>query len=188
MLAMVWPWWDVVPAKAQLTVFALASLWYLIIVVLSAMRKVDEISLGGHGTVHQIGHAVMMLSMTWMLLSMSGGSGTESHGEEGQGHSAHDHAAHDHSGHTALDPSGHGSGHGSHSLMHEPFVFVSGIVITALLVIASIWFLLQFFRGVKGHAPDHRYPLYRPDMISNSLMGFAMAFMNLLMYWPSALG
>src|SRR5690606_19626795 len=70
MLIMVWPWWSVVSPMGQLILFVIATLWYVVILILLLFRKVSTSAVGGHGIFHQIAHAIMMISMVWMLYVM----------------------------------------------------------------------------------------------------------------------
>jgi len=113
MLAMAWPWWDVIPAGWQFGFFSSATVWYLGVIVLLLTRKITAAALGGHGIFHQLAHVVMMFSMAWMVFSMLGG---------------------DHSGH------GESSGH---SVMMAPTVIFFGVLSTAALLVDFAWFSLQ---------------------------------------------
>lgn len=83
MIAMAWPWWELIPWWPQLILFGAATLWFLIMAVLRARRVVPKGAVVGHSAWHQVVHALMMGAMVWMVAVMAPG--------EGLGHAHHDH-------------------------------------------------------------------------------------------------
>ncbi|MGD9515342.1 DUF5134 domain-containing protein [Mycolicibacterium sp.] len=81
MVAMCWLWWSAIPATAQIVVFGLATVWFAVLLVLQLARRLPRAALGGHSPWHQAAHAIMMLAMVWMTLSMTTGetAGDHSH-------------------------------------------------------------------------------------------------------------
>ena len=70
MLAMVWPWWRAIAWLPQLVVFAVATVWFLAVWLGQVLGRFEQDQLGGHPAWHQLVHALMMGSMTWMVAVM----------------------------------------------------------------------------------------------------------------------
>lgn len=83
MVAMAWPWWEVIPWWPQLILFSVATGWFLVMALLRARRIVPRDAVVGHTAWHQLVHALMMGAMVWMVAVMAPG--------QGAGHAHHDH-------------------------------------------------------------------------------------------------
>jgi hypothetical protein len=70
MVAMPWPWISVFPTVLQITVFTLAALWYLFLVLFRSTAPTDP---HGHHTSPSVlrYHGGMMAAMVWMAVAMS---------------------------------------------------------------------------------------------------------------------
>lgn len=79
MIAMCWPWWAVIPTLPQLLAFIAGTMWFVLVTVLQAQRRITRSSLGGHSAWHQVAHAIMMLAMVWMILAMPSGTDSAAH-------------------------------------------------------------------------------------------------------------
>ncbi|MGO2050692.1 MAG: DUF5134 domain-containing protein [Microbacterium sp.] len=79
MITMCWPWWAVIPTLPQLLVFIAGTMWFVLVTVLQAQRRITRASLGGHSAWHQVTHAIMMLAMVWMILAMPSVTGAAAH-------------------------------------------------------------------------------------------------------------
>ncbi|PWH07350.1 hypothetical protein DEO23_01495 [Brachybacterium endophyticum] len=85
MVAMSWPWWSLLPSLPQILLYALAAGWFVLLALLQIARGTEAVAQGadgqdialghGHGPLHQLQHAVMMLAMVWMVVVMSPGGG-----------------------------------------------------------------------------------------------------------------
>lgn len=71
MVAMAWPWWGYVPALPQVVFFVAATIWFGVLAVLLASRRVSHYDTGCHGPLHQVSHAASMLAMVWMVVVMA---------------------------------------------------------------------------------------------------------------------
>ncbi len=71
MVAMAWPWWEMVPWRAQIVVFSAATLWYAALALFGSRRV--SLGTGPHPRWHQLMHAVMMGAMVWMVAAMPPG-------------------------------------------------------------------------------------------------------------------
>ncbi len=95
MIAMVWPWGMNVPSRPQLVVFALATIWFVVLMV-GGTRWAHNAH--GNGRIPRLHHALMMAAMVWMLgmmpKSMPAGGGSSGHGahHHGSASTTSDHA------------------------------------------------------------------------------------------------
>lgn len=79
MIAMCWPWWAVIPTLPRLLAFIAGTMWFVLVTVLQAQRRITCSSLGGHSAWHRVAHAIMMLAMVWMILAMPSGTDSAAH-------------------------------------------------------------------------------------------------------------
>lgn len=77
MVAMSWSWWSVWPALPQIIAFSLAAGWFALLALLQLAEGRTDAST--HGPLHQGQHAVMMLAMVWMVVTMSAAPATMGH-------------------------------------------------------------------------------------------------------------
>lgn len=130
MAAMVWPWWQAIPATPQIGFFAAAALWYL-----SRMLRVLTSPGGGglltrmcapgsgaghdhHGIRHAGTHMLMMVTMVWMVPAMR---------PEADAHMP--------------DPASEHAG--MHMMGLPPALAVGGAVLAALLIACTLPFLVD---------------------------------------------
>ena len=83
MVAMCWPWWSLLPAVPQTLFFSAGAVWFVAIAILQVRRRTTRAGVGGHSAWHQVTHAVMMLSMVWMILAMPSGTNATTHAHHG---------------------------------------------------------------------------------------------------------
>nr|WP_269452110.1 DUF5134 domain-containing protein [Tessaracoccus coleopterorum] len=69
MAAMAWHWWRMLPWTAQLVFFAAATLWFIGVAIALRVGRFEREQLV-HPAWHQVVHAIMMASMTWMVAVM----------------------------------------------------------------------------------------------------------------------
>lgn len=154
MAVMAWPWWNALPAIPQIIFFSAATLWYLVMLIMQTTGKVTQQSLGGHSTWHQAVHAIMMLAMVWMVAVMA----------------AMDHAAQpEHSG-------GHAGHH--HDALSAPAA-LTGVAVTAALIIAGVIFTVEYITCSKKTSNAWRG--HAGELASGGLMCLGMAAMCLPM-------
>lgn len=67
MIAMSWPWGMRLPLWPQLVVFALATVWFLVL-ALPSRRSAEHAH--GSGRLSDVHHASMMAAMVWMIATM----------------------------------------------------------------------------------------------------------------------
>ncbi|QTV80358.1 DUF5134 domain-containing protein [Microbacterium sp. NIBRBAC000506063] len=147
MAIMPWPIWTTVPVSPQLILFAAASAWFVLLGVLQARRTVTRRMLGGHGSWHQIAHAVMMLAMVWMVVVMIP-SPPGATPEVGGAH--------------------------AHAMLSGPVV-LSGVAITAALVVVAVIQTAELIECVRGRA--RTWFGHTGDVATGAVMGFGMAAM-----------
>ncbi|GAB3811310.1 hypothetical protein GCM10028820_02320 [Tessaracoccus terricola] len=71
MVAMVWPWWGYVPALPQVLLFSAGAVWFAVLAVLLATKRISHYDTGCHGPLFQVSHAASMLAMVWMVVVMA---------------------------------------------------------------------------------------------------------------------
>lgn len=71
MVAMVWTTPGPVLALAQIVAFGAATGWFTVLAGLRATGKVRLRTVGGHDTMHLVGHGVMAAAMVWMAAVMA---------------------------------------------------------------------------------------------------------------------
>ncbi len=174
MLAMAWPWWNVVPPIWQLSFFLACTLWYLLLTSLILLKNLNAQLVGGHGVFHQIAHLVMMASMSWMIFSMlDAGSGHIAASQTGA-------SAEVGAGTGVVTGTGAGTEAIDHVHLHnltEPVLLV-GICLTGLLLVAAVWFILQVVEDSQKQNAKHRNHI--EEMIASAVMSAGMALMNML--------
>lgn len=77
MVAMSWSWWNALPALPQIILFAVSTAWFALLALLRLAEGRTDAST--HGPLHQGQHAVMMLAMVWMVVTMSADPGASTH-------------------------------------------------------------------------------------------------------------
>ncbi|WP_449276666.1 DUF5134 domain-containing protein [Leucobacter sp. GX24907] len=146
MATMAWLWWAAIPSTPQLVFFVTAAVWYAIMLVLQASRRVSRRTLGGHGAWHQAVHVVMMLAMVWMVAVMAD-----------------------------ADPSASGHDHSALPIGAA----LTGVAVTAGLIVAGAVFVVEFVDCVRGG--KRTWAGHTGDVASGALMCLGMAAMCLPM-------
>lgn len=170
MVAMVWPWWDRLPALPQLAFFVVAAVFFAAaagwhaVDVLPRGPTPDDRRAGHHRGVRSLAvHAVMMLAMVWAVAAMSPAllARGASQASSGLGH------ARRHTGHAA-----------DHAELGT-WATVSGWLLAALLVVGGIHFVAQLVRHLRRGGPVRGRA--GADLLASAVMSFGMAAMCALM-------
>lgn len=149
MVTMCWPWWSVIPAVPQLFLYGAATVWFAVLPVLPVARRDPRGALGEHSPWHHAAHAIMMLAMAWMTVSMN----------------------------TSHNPSG-----SSHHLGDLPlWASLSGVALTAALLVVGAVFLVELFMCLKGRTT---WLGHSGDVAAGAVMSLGMA----AMCWPMIVG
>ncbi|HEY4152663.1 MAG TPA: DUF5134 domain-containing protein [Pseudolysinimonas sp.] len=159
MVAMPWPWVSVFPTVLQITVFTLAALWYMFLIVFGSTAPTDP---RGHHTSPAVlrYHGGMMAAMVWMAVAMSP-NGPAMSDTPGMSMSAG-------SGLTSMTGS-------------EPWGIAISTGLGVLFAIAAIWFILRLIRLASGrHGSSDAVRIL--DAAASVLMGAGMsiAFLALM--------
>lgn len=161
MVAMPWPWVSAFPTVLQITVFTLAALWYVFLVLFRSTAPSDP---SGHHTSPSVlrYHGGMMAGMVWMAVAMSPNAPVTSD-EPGMSMSM-------------------SAGSGWTSMTGAaPWGIVISTVLGALFAIAAAWFIVRLIRLAGGRLGEVG-AVRIMDAAASVLMGSGMsiAFLVLL--------
>lgn len=160
MVAMCWPWWTAISALPQIVVFGAAAVWFAVLLVLQLARRLPRAALGGHSAWHQVAHAIMMLAMVWMVVSMSV-AGPVMGGMDAD--MAMDSGLHHHGGGLPM------------------WAALSGVALTAALLVAGVIFLVELIVCLRGRTT---WLGHTGDVAAGTVMSLGMA----AMCWPMLTG
>ena len=158
MVAMCWPWWAALPAMPQTVVFGTATVWFAALFALQLARRVRRSAVDGHEAWHQAAHAIMMLAMVWMIVTMGLGGGAA--GAAG-----------------AVGTTGEADAAGHHHGELPLWAALSGVGLTAGLLVAGAIFAIELLRSLRGRP---RWLGHAGDLAAGAVMSFGMA----AMCWP----
>ncbi|WGD36958.1 DUF5134 domain-containing protein [Lysinibacter sp. HNR] len=144
MVAMAWPWWISTPLISQLVFFVLATIWFLMLLVLQVFTRVTAGAALGGGPWHQLLHTLMMFAMVWMIVVMLPDDRDAAPGT-GQGQPT----------------SGYG-GHSGHGSALPEWAVLSGVAVTTALLVAGTILIVEVIacarqsrRAWNAHTVDH---------------------------------